>query len=106
MKSTSIAPASRRVGEMQGHQKEGGRPGLHLLAGRTCLLVATTHRSIFSLASPGAPAPWAAAPFSALSSTTYHAGMRWPHHSCREMHQSLILSIQLKKVASNIFGMI
>ena len=24
----------------------------------------------------------------------YQAGMRWPHHSCREMHQSWMLYIQ------------
>ncbi len=25
-----------------------------------------------------------------------HAGMRWPHQSCREMHQSWMFSIQLR----------
>ncbi len=31
-------------------------------------------------------------------SSQYQAGMRCPHHSCREMHQSRIFSIQLKYV--------
>ena len=30
----------------------------------------------------------------------YHAGMRCPHQSCREMHQSRMFSIQLKYVFS------
>jgi hypothetical protein len=42
---------------------------------------ATIQQSVRSLGAPGTPPP---APSPA--STTYHAGMRWPHHSCREMH--------------------
>ncbi len=33
-----------------------------------------------------------------------HAGMRWPHHSCREMHQSWMFSIQFRYVFSYISG--
>jgi hypothetical protein len=29
-----------------------------------------------------------------LHAPQYQAGMRWPHHSWREMHQSLMLVIQ------------
>src|SRR5580658_4510210 len=32
------------------------------------------------------------------------AGMRCPHHSCREMHQSRMFSIQLKNVFSQLSG--
>src|SRR6266403_135507 len=34
----------------------------------------------------------------------YHAGMRCPHHSCREMHQSWMFSIQEKYVFSQCAG--
>ena len=30
--------------------------------------------------------------------------MRWPHHSCREMHQSRMLSIQWKNVFDQLSG--
>src|SRR5258707_7294483 len=33
-----------------------------------------------------------------------HAGMRWPHHSCREMHQSWMLRIHSKYVLAYISG--
>src|SRR5215469_10235320 len=33
-----------------------------------------------------------------------HAGMRCPHHSCREMHQSWMFSIQPRYVFSYISG--
>ena len=32
---------------------------------------------------------------SSPQSSQYQAGIRWPHHSWREMHQSLMFSIQL-----------
>ena len=34
----------------------------------------------------------------------YQAGMRWPHQSCREMHQSRMLFIQWKKVFDQLSG--
>ncbi len=34
----------------------------------------------------------------------YHTGIRWPHHSCREMHQSRMFFIQLEYVFSQRWG--
>jgi len=34
----------------------------------------------------------------------YHAGIRWPHHNCREMHQSRMLRIHSKYVFAQLDG--
>ncbi|MNC91195.1 hypothetical protein D3C83_74040 [compost metagenome] len=44
-----------------------------------------------------AAAAWRAAssklrPTNGVPSSAYHAGIWWPHHSCREMHQSWMFS--------------
>src|SRR5450830_915819 len=39
-------------------------------------------------------------------SSQYHTGIRWPHHSWREMHQSRMFSIQLKYTLVNRSGTI
>src|SRR5678815_2657599 len=39
-----------------------------------------------------------------LPASSYHAGMRCPHQSCREMHQSWILLIQCRYVDSHCSG--
>ncbi len=39
-----------------------------------------------------------------LQSPQCHAGMRWPHQSWREMHQSRMFSIQLKNVLFQFSG--
>src|SRR6266481_6018480 len=39
-----------------------------------------------------------------LQPAQYQAGMRCPHHSCREMHQSRMLCIQWKKVFDQVSG--
>lgn len=42
---------------------------------------------------------WSAlSPAACPATVTWYAGMRWPHHSCREMHQSWMLSSQLNQV--------
>lgn len=51
---------------------------------------------------------WAATHFSTLSPCwdSRYAGMRWPHHNWREMHQSLIFSSQSNQTFSKLFGWI
>ena len=39
-----------------------------------------------------------------LPSSSYHAGMRWPHQSCRLMHQSWMLRIHWKYVFAQFSG--
>src|SRR5271166_1370764 len=39
-----------------------------------------------------------------VQSAQCHAGMRCPHQSCREMHQSRMFSIQLKNVLFQLSG--
>src|SRR5258707_13985701 len=39
-----------------------------------------------------------------LQSPQYQAGMRCPHHSCREMHQSRMLRIHSKYSVRRFFG--
>src|SRR5258708_39592886 len=39
-----------------------------------------------------------------LQSPQYQAGMRCPHHSCREMHQSRMLRIHSKYSVRRVFG--
>src|SRR5580698_4308822 len=39
-----------------------------------------------------------------LQSAQCHAGIRWPHQSCREMHQSRMFSIQFRYVFSQTSG--
>src|SRR5258706_13360517 len=41
-----------------------------------------------------------------LQSPQYHAGMRCPHHSCREMHQSRMLRIHSKYSVRRFSGTI
>ena len=36
--------------------------------------------------------------------SSYHAGIWWPHHSCREMHQSWMLFSQWSYVAFQFSG--
>src|SRR4030095_10412173 len=42
----------------------------------------------------------------ALPSSSYHAGMRWPHQSWRETHQGWIFSSQLNQVFDQVSGTI
>src|SRR5690554_5003843 len=39
-----------------------------------------------------------------LPCSSYHAGIRCPHHNCREMHQSWISRIQAKYIFSYCLG--
>jgi len=57
---------------------------------------ATTQRSMRSLGPPGAAG-------GSPASVTYQAGMRWPHHSCRLMHQSRMFSSHLRAARGSFY---
>ena len=53
-----------------------------------------------------APLPASFSATKTLPSASYHAGMRWPHHSWRETHQGWIFSSQLNQVFFQVSGTI
>ena len=68
--------------------------------------MSSTSSSCLSSAAPhlGQAAGTARATVISAHLPQYQAGMRCPHHSCREMHQSRMLCIQWKNVFDQLSG--
>ena len=106
------APSAQHSQAVQMQSSAWARPCMRQLSTAQAVQQPTAHRacaacraasaSLATTYSPDLPSGEAAA--SASEGKVYQTGMRWPHHSCLEMHQSRMPPSHLFQVATKRSG--